>query len=76
MGDISDPSQRNCLHELICERGQICLDTPDDKTVSLCLELTVKLLVQFVGDASMMVGSKVTLFTAMNMPCADEIQES
>ena len=76
MGDVSDPSQRHCLHELVCKGRQICFDTPDYKAIGLCLELRVKLLVQFVSNASVMIGSKVTLFTAMNMPCADKVQES
>ncbi len=76
VGNISNTGQRHSLHELICKGGQICLDTPDDKTVSLSLELRVKLLVQFVGNASVMVGSKMTLFTAMDMSRTDKVQES
>lgn len=73
--DVPYPCQRYCLHELICEGGQISFDTPYYKAILLCFELTVQLLMESVGDASVMVWAEVSLLSTCNLPRRDEVQK-
>lgn len=75
MSNVTNTCQGHCLHELVCERGQVRLDTPHDKAVLFGLQLIVKLLVQVVSDASVMVWPKMALFSAVDVPSRDEVQE-
>ena len=50
MGDVPDPSQRHRQHELVCERGQVGLDTTHYEAVLVSLEFVIQLLVQSIRD--------------------------
>ena len=65
--DVPDPRQRYCLHELVGERGKVSLDTPHYKTIILSFELVVQLLMQSVGDCSVMIWAEVTLFATCDL---------
>ena len=75
MSNVTNTSQGYCLHELVGERGQVSLDTPHDEAVLLSLQLIIKLLVQVIGNASMMVRPKVALLATVDVPSGDKIQE-
>lgn len=68
MRNVSDASQRHCLHELVCKRWQVGLDRPHNHAISLCAQLIIKLFVEAIGDPSVVVRPKVTLLAAMNVP--------
>ena len=73
MGNVPDPSQRHCLHELVCKRGQVCLDTTDDEAVFVCLELVIQLLVKLIRDARVVIRSEMALLPAVNIPSRNEV---
>ena len=63
------------MHKLVSERGQVGLDAPHDKAVLLSLQIIIKLLVQVVCYASVMVRPKVALLATVDVPSRDEVQE-
>ena len=75
MSNVTNTSQGYCLHELVGERGQVCFDTPHDEAILLSPQLIIKLLVQVISDASMMVRPKVAVLATVDVPSRDKVQE-
>ena len=75
MGDVPDARQGHCLHELIGERRQVCLDASDNKAVILRLEFLIELFMQAICDACVMVRSEVPLLTTVDVARRDKVQE-
>ena len=73
MSNVTNTCQGHCLHELVCERGQISLDAPHDKAILFGLQIIVKLLMQVVSNASVMVWPKVALLSTVYVPSRDEV---
>lgn len=67
MSNVPDSCQGHSLHELVCKRGKVCLDTPHNEAILFCLQLVVELLVEVIGDSGVMIRAEVPLLSTADM---------